>query len=496
MLTILGFVSIKFIFGSLGEDVLGIIVFTSMISALTGMALDMGICTTTTREVSAHKDNDPDYVHYLIRTGSLFYWGAYVLLGVAIYFMAPIIVEKWINFKTMDNATAIYVLRILGIASFVTLPRSFYASIIGGLQRMEFNNIISVTTTGLRQFGTIFILIRGGDMFNVVNWYIVCQILEILAYPAILVRFFPIRAFIPGYSFSVVKRNMSFASKMMIITINTTIFQYVDKVIISKLMPIGVLGFYGFAQKNVSIGSMVCSSIGKAAFPSFSALNREGNKKSLMKQYRRLQDFICFGNTLILAIIPFAVLPVFSYIFNEEIAQIMLLPTALLCLGAYMRSTIKIPTTFSIAVGRPEISAKSSFYSLSVLPLAVILIYYFGLEGAGLAIISRTIFLYAYAIPRICSECLKISVKEWYWHVLKILILIGLTYGMVWFALSIINNYSIFSLAMAYIFATAVFLICSCKMVGDELKETVFSYLKVFKTKIVTLAYMYENTQG
>jgi O-antigen/teichoic acid export membrane protein len=126
-----------------------------MVNSLLRAALEMGICSTTVREVSAHFNSEPDYVHDLIRTGSLFYWGAYALLAVAIYFLAPILVEKWINLKTMDTATAIYVLRFLGIASLVALPQSFYTSLFSGLQRMEFNNIIDVIAGCLRQFGTI-----------------------------------------------------------------------------------------------------------------------------------------------------------------------------------------------------------------------------------------------------------------------------------------------------------------------------------------------------
>ena len=159
-----------------------------------------------------------------------------------------------------------------------------------------------------------------------------------------------------------------------------------------------------------------------------------------------------------------------------------------------MISSLQIPFIFSIAVGRPGIKAKSDIYALFlILPLTILLVYLFGLTGAALSIVCRALFSYAYAIPRICSECLNIPVKEFYWHVLKIFILIGFSYGLAWFALSIINNYSIISLAIAYICATITFLICSYTLIGDELKGTVFSYPKALKIKLVELAYMYET---
>ena len=148
LLLVLGFVAIKYIFRQLGEDALGIIYFTVMTNTVLCAVLEMGICSTTVREVSGYFRSEPEYIHDLIRTASLFYWGAYVLVGLAIYFLAPLLVEKWINLKTMDAATAISVLRILGIASLVALPKSFYVSLFRGLQRMEFNNFIDVATNG------------------------------------------------------------------------------------------------------------------------------------------------------------------------------------------------------------------------------------------------------------------------------------------------------------------------------------------------------------
>src|SRR4030042_4854505 len=116
LLLILGFVAVKYVFKQLGEEALGIIYFTLAANAILCAVLEMGICSTTVREVSAHFDDEPDYIHNLIRTASLFYWLAYVLLAVVIYFGSPILVDKWINLKTMDVATATQVLRILGIS--------------------------------------------------------------------------------------------------------------------------------------------------------------------------------------------------------------------------------------------------------------------------------------------------------------------------------------------------------------------------------------------
>ncbi len=57
-LVILSFVAVKFIYSGLGEDALGLIYFVLTLNALLSFVLEMGITTTTTREVSAHFEND------------------------------------------------------------------------------------------------------------------------------------------------------------------------------------------------------------------------------------------------------------------------------------------------------------------------------------------------------------------------------------------------------------------------------------------------------
>jgi len=489
LLLVLGFVAVRYIFRQLGEDALGIIYFTAMMNAVLCAVLEMGICSTTVREVSGHFESDPNYIQELIRTFSLFYWGAYVLLGLAIYFLAPVLVEKWINLKTMDSATAIYVLRILGIASLVALPKSFYVSLLRGLQRMEFNNFIDVATSGFQQFGTTLILALGGNLLHVVYWFSACYILSIFTFFTASAHFFPMQALAPGYFSPVVKRNFSFASKMMSISIIASIHTQVDKLMISKLLPISAVGYYGVAYGSVSKGALLTGAISQAAFPSFSAMSKAGDRSRLMSQYRKLQDLLCYGIVPIFAAIPFALLPLFSYILNPGTARLLLLPTTLLCVGFYMNGTLNIPYVFSLAVGKPEIAARLNFYALFVvLPVTALLIYFFGLVGAGLSWVFYHIFAYSYGVPRMCRECMEIPVWKWYFHVFKIFVLVGLTYGVAWFSLDIISDYSILSLTTAYVGATILFLTGSCFMIGEELRETLFSHLQALKAKIVEVS--------
>ena len=144
LLVILGFVAVKFIFKQLGQDALGIIYFTFTLNALLTAILSLGINETTVREVAAFHEEDPTYITKLLQTASFFYWGLYFLTAVGLYASAPWLVTKWINLDTLNAFAATRILRVLGIASLLALPRSFYMSTLRGIQRMEFTNVIDV----------------------------------------------------------------------------------------------------------------------------------------------------------------------------------------------------------------------------------------------------------------------------------------------------------------------------------------------------------------
>ena len=204
-----------------------------------------------------------------------------------------------------------------------------------------------------------------------------------------------------------------------------------------------------------------------------------------MLQYKKLHDILCFGMVPFFAVIPFMALPVFGYVFTPQIASILILPVFFLTLGFYMNGTLNIPYVFSLAVGKPEISAKSNILALFiVLPVTVGLIYFFGLNGAGFSWVFYHLFAYSYGVPRFCIECLGISTREWHFHILKIFVLAFLTYGVAWLFVVFSGGYTLQTLTLAYVFiASLIFIIIAYRMIDDGLRQTLLQFPLVLKIK-------------
>jgi O-antigen/teichoic acid export membrane protein len=262
---------------------------------------------------------------------------------------------------------------------------------------------------------------------------------------------------------------------MMSISILGMIHMQADKLILSKFLPLGMFGYYSFAYGLVGKPSFMTGAISQAVFPSFSVLASAGEGRTLKAQYKKFQNVICLSTAPLFAAIPFGALPLFTYIFNSEVAQTLLLPVTFLAIGFYMNGTLTMPYIFSLAVGKPDIATRFNFLALFiVLPVTVLLIYFFGLAGAGFSWVFYHLVSYSYAIPRICLECFGSSPSEWYAHVVKILALGIVTYGASWAVLNVLGSYTPIALALAYLSASAIFLLGNYLMSNDELQETLY----------------------
>jgi O-antigen/teichoic acid export membrane protein len=472
LIVALGFWGTRLVFHRLGDEALGLLYVALAIYAVLLPILDLGVSSTIVREVACHFGSDPKYLSALVRTGTLFYWSGYAVLGLGIWFASPWLVSHWINLKTMEPHVAVEALRILALALLLMLPRSFYSNLIRGGERMEFNNLIEVGTTALQQGGTILVVMSGGGIVAIAYCYLGSLVLSNLVYIVLTAQFFSWKAMLPGFSSQIVTRNLSYTSHMAAFSILAMVQMESDKALVTKLLPIGLVGFYGVAQTMVARVSRVPGAINQAAFPNFSALFHNGDRPGLMRQYHRLQDLVCYGLVPIFAAIIFAAKPLYTYLLNSQAAQSLLLPTTLLCVGWYMNGTVNMPLTLSLAVGRPDINSRLNFYAIFItLPATAWFIWKWGIVGAGLSSVCYHLYVYSYAVRRWSSECMGISPRLWYLHVLKFLLLAPSTYGAGWLVMDRFGLGSTLGLAGIYLVATAAYLSVGYLLLGDELRQ-------------------------
>jgi O-antigen/teichoic acid export membrane protein len=465
-------IAVSFVFKRLGADVLGVIYFVLTLSGVLCAGLEMGFCSTTTREVAAHIHDEPAYLDGLIRSASLFYWILYVVLAATLWMAAPALVNRWIHLDTLAPRAAIWAIRVLSVGALLGIPRAFYASLCRGVERMELNNGIDAVASTIQQAGAIAVIVSGGGLRPVVGWFAASSVLWTIAYVVAIASVFPPQALIPGWSTSAVRRTLRFSTNMAAISVLSVIHSEADKTIISKLMPVGELGYYGVAARITRRASAVTGAISQAAFPALSAqVHRD--RAGAVKQYHRLQDLVCFSTIPVFAGVIFSAVPLLELMFSRPIALEMLLPVAFLALGQYMNCSLTIPYVFSLAVGKPEIARRLNLLALLVsLPFTLLLIERYGLAGAGFSWVVYHLFAYAYGLPRICRECLGITVSSWLRHAASVMTLAALCYGGAWAIVALRGELRTVPLTLAFCSGSLAYALGSYRLIGDELRRS------------------------
>lgn len=471
LLVSLGLVSVKFIYGRLGEDVFGIISFAQILSLTLVAALDLGISATTVREVSGHSQQERSQVIGLIKLASLLYWVASAGLAVAIVEVAPLLFGHWVNLRHLDRSSATQLIRILTVSVVVVLPRGLYRSVLQGLQRMGTCNALDVTAMASQQVGIFAIISAGGDAVELAMWISASSILGTIAYMVVVARKFGWRSLIPGFRSAVAKRNFRFMGHMTVVTTLSFIQTQAGRMTISKLMPVGDLGLYSFASSTVSRVGFLPSAVSQSVYPSLVALFKSGDRIGLLTQYRKVQTLVSIGMVPVFAGIIFASGPAYRYAFNEGAARQLLLPTAVLCVGSFMSSVLTMPYIVSLAADEPQIAARANIWSsIIVLPATVILVIWMGLLGAAVSWVVYHVFVLAYMVPAVCRTCLDMKAKTWYLEFSKVVAVAAFAYGIVWWSVSVVGARSVSGLIIAYCVGSALFAGGAYALMGSSIR--------------------------
>lgn len=474
----LGFISFKYIYKDLGEDALGIIYFSLMLSVLFSSVLDLGLSKTTVREIAAHQGDDPEYIMKLTQTFSLFYWLIYVLVTTLLVFILPAIVDSWITLSTMPVELAYNVLLVIGVTSLLVIPKTFLSSICIGLQRMDVSNSIDVVIAFMQQLGIVMLLLLGQDVMSVAYWLAVTNILRILVYYIFVSKLLSIDAMLPLFTMSVIYRIKYYTSRMLLASLVLVIHKQLDKVLISKLLPIGILGIYSFVYTSMAKTSLVTGAIAQAAFPDFTELEKKGQPKKLLDRFFTLQDFLIFGSAPIFSAVIFFTLPLFTFLLDESKAEEIQLTVLLLSISFYLNAVLRLVRTYMFAVGKPGYIIKSDILSLFVvLPVSVLLIIKMGMEGAAIAWIFFYLVCAIYVIPRVYKREFGRPARMWFKSVLSVMILSSVTYIPFYLLAFTFYAENIFLLVLFFIAATMIYSAIALNMIGCGLQRLVLEHV-------------------
>jgi O-antigen/teichoic acid export membrane protein len=202
------------------------------------------------------------------------------------------------------------------------------------------------------------------------------------------------------------------------ISIFAMLLKQLDKLIISKLLPIDQLGYYNTAWLAASGISMLFQPVQAAVFPRFNKMIAGGNKAELEQTFHRASQIVAFTAAPAAAMMAF-----FSYDLlllwtqSEAVAAQAAIPLSLFAIAALFNCMMAVPFVLQLAAGISWLPLVNNGVALVVLaPLIYLLVTQVGIWGGSLAWLLYNVLYYAILPQFMFQHVLKTHKRAWYFE--------------------------------------------------------------------------------
>jgi O-antigen/teichoic acid export membrane protein len=281
----------------LGIEAYGLIGIFASLQAIFGL-LDLGLSATLNRELARHSAlaDQQSEVRHLVRSTEVVYWAIALVAGCLVVLLSRFFAYHWIQSQTLDSAAIRHAFVLMGLALTLQLPLALYSGGLIGLQRQVLWNLISAGSAAVRGIATVMVLWLVSP--TVVTFF-VCQIV-VTASQTLLTALFlwsslPKTIDPPRFRRDSLVKVWRFAAGMSLISVTTLLLTQLDKVILSRLLPLESFGYYTLAGLVASSLYYFTGSVFEATFPLFSELVAQKESERLRQVYHRSSQFLSVG---------------------------------------------------------------------------------------------------------------------------------------------------------------------------------------------------------
>ncbi len=403
----------------MGIEAYGLIgIFISLMVLFT--ILDMGLSSTLSRELarlSATPESEQES-RDLVRTLELVYWAVGILIGLALVMLAPLIAQHWIQTQGIPVKTAQQAITIMGLIAAVQWPVALYDGGLVGLQQQVLLNIVRMITATVQHGGAVLALwLISPTVITYFTWQIFVGMMQVALLAYLLWKLLPKTHKKSTFQKSLLKKNWRFATGMMSISIMAIILTQADKIILSRLLPLALFGYYTLAFNLANSLSLLVNPVFSALFPKLSQLIVEENNERLVSEYYhkgcQVVSIIILPAASILALFSYQIL--LLWVRDPIIASNSYILLSLLAVGSSLNALMTIPFTLQLAYGWTKLSFLKNVIAVIVLvPLMIWLISLYGAIGAAVVWIILNAGYFFIEIPVMHNRLLKHDMWHWY----------------------------------------------------------------------------------
>lgn len=394
----------------LGIESFGVIGFFSTLMGIL-LITDIGLTSSLTRETARLSvlDNSEKELKDIVRTYELIYLWLAVIIASLVWFGAPYIVNNWLKVSGLDLDELILAIKIMGIAIACQLPSGLYFGGLMGLQKQILANTLQLGWSIFKGFGTVIVLWL---ISPTILAFTICQLIANFLYVFILWRSlwgslpFDENKIIPNFDIKVFLLNWKYSLGIAGISLMSTIISQSDKILVSKVLPLEVLGYYTLAGTLALFPIMIANPITSAMFPKFISLIELKDNKQLLVLYHRTCKLIAITIfPLGFTVMVFTKNILYAWTGSSLISGEGALVASIMVLGQIMQVITTVPFYFASATGKTKLLLIFQMLCVIIfIPTLIYLVPKYGIVGAGMSWLIMNLFtlpFYMYYLHKI-----------------------------------------------------------------------------------------------
>jgi O-antigen/teichoic acid export membrane protein len=402
----------------LGLEAYGLIgLFMTLQAVMT--LFDAGMSPTLNREMARFRSGGigTDDARDLLKSIETLSIGLALLIAVAMVAGAGKAAASWLDVSTLDTGTVRFALVAMGIAMAARFVEALYRSALMGLEmQVWFNAANALVNTSRHGGAAVIVAFVAPDIIAFFAWYLVTTIASVLLFRTRLMQALPGGSRPGRFSLDALKPIYRFALGMLGINLLTILLTQVDKLLLSRLLPLADFGIYMLAFTAASALGIFGAAITQAFLPVMVGHISRSDPRALSRSYHlgaQLVGVTVIPAGLALVLWPHDVLLLWSG--DPELAGKAAGLVSLLAAGMMINALMMQPYFAMVAHGWTRLAMISNLTAVVILlPAIMLTVPRAGAEAAAWIWICLNAGYVLMQIPLMHRRILKGEMRSWY----------------------------------------------------------------------------------
>jgi O-antigen/teichoic acid export membrane protein len=402
----------------LGMEAYGLIGIFAILQAWL-VLLDMGMKPALGREMARFTGgaHNAQSIRDLLRSIELIGFAVAGALALGIWAVSGWLASHWVTAKHLPVGVVAHAFAVMGLVTALRFIQDIYVSGSVGLQRQVQQNVVAGITSTVRGLGAVALLAWVSPTIEAFFlWQAILSVVSLALFAGIVYRALPAAprpARFSGPSLLIIWR---FAVGLVAINLLSLLLTQVDKILLSRLLPLEAFGYYALAGVVTGVLPMVTAPIATALYPRFTELVTRRDETELRTVYHRgaqMTTVLMGSVALMLMLFGYRVLWVWTG--NPSLAQKVAPLVAVMALGTMLNALLWIPYQMQLAYGWTSLTIKVNIIAVSLfVPALLLVVPSYGAMGAARVWVALNAGVLLFEIPLMHRRLLPAEMGRWW----------------------------------------------------------------------------------